>query len=82
MATILSAKSGAWSDPTTWTGGAVPTGTDTAKVQHQVTLDVNIGVGGIDPASVGTIIATSGPVAFRLAVGSPNLVCTVRGIST
>jgi hypothetical protein len=68
MATIASAANGNWSAGATWTGGAVPGNTDTAKIDHVVTLDANAYVGGIDPTGVGVVVGTS--PSLRILVGA------------
>jgi hypothetical protein len=41
-ATIVAAKSGVWSDTTTWTGGIVPSTNDTAQVSAGYTVTVDV----------------------------------------
>lgn len=87
--TITSVKSGNWSNPATWgeSSGSLPPGYgDTAVINHQITLDGNFSVGGIDPASVGTLIAALSPqglpLSYTLQLGHPGIVGLVRGINT
>lgn len=68
MSTIASAAIGNWSATGTWTGGVVPGVSDTATINHSVTLDANASVGGIDPASTGTLLASN--TQLRLVVGA------------
>lgn len=68
MATIASAAAGNWNVGATWTGGVVPGTSDTATINHAVTLDANASVGGIDPASTGTLLANN--TQLRLIIGS------------
>jgi hypothetical protein len=68
LSTIASAAIGNWSATGTWTGGVVPGVSDTATINHSVTLDTNASVGGIDPASTGTLLASN--TQLRLIVGA------------
>ena len=38
MATITTEQAGRWDDPSTWTGGTIPTSADDVYLQHAVTL--------------------------------------------
>jgi hypothetical protein len=68
LSTIASAASGNWSATGTWTGGVVPGIADTVTLSHAIALDVNASVGGIDPASTGTLLASN--TQLRLVVGA------------
>ena len=41
MSTITTAQAGAWSDTSTWTGGALPTAEDDAEINHAVTISAD-----------------------------------------
>ena len=71
MATITTAKSGLWSDPTTWTGGVLPATGDQVEINHTITYDldnrntiyarININAGGAlihDNTKKTTIVST------------------------
>lgn len=68
MATITSGASGNWSATATWVGSVVPGISDTAKIDHVVTLDVSGNVGGIDPAGSGVLVGSN--PNLRLLVGT------------
>ena len=68
---ISSAASGNFSATTTWTGGVVPTNADTIVINHQVTLDISASVGGIDPASTGSLIGSYPALHLLVGVGRP-----------
>ncbi|HVX84410.1 MAG TPA: hypothetical protein VH253_06305 [Phycisphaerae bacterium] len=75
MSTIASATAGNWSDTATWTGSVVPGPNDTATINHAVTLDANATVGGIDPASTGTLLATNSQLRLLVGAGGrPTLI--------
>lgn len=80
MATISSTAAGNWGSTATWVGGVLPGLGDTAKLQHQVTLDANYSVGGIDPTGVGCLISTGS--SNRLAVGGAQIAYIAKGIIT
>lgn len=53
MATITTAQAGNWSDTTTWTGGVLPGSSDTAALNHVVTLDQDINVTTLSQSGAG-----------------------------
>ena len=70
LAAIAStATGGNWSNPTTWTGGVVPTTTDdvTIVAGATVTLDVAAAVGSLTVAATGALL-TSATTAYQLQV--------------
>ena len=69
MATIATAANGVWSATATWTGGVLPGTGDVAQINHQVTLDSNQTIGGVDPTSTGCVQATSQSNRVLVGVG-------------
>ena len=59
MATITSAQSGLWSQPSTWTGGVVPTGADRVEIYHTVTVQGTCGANYLIIYPGGGLIASS-----------------------
>ena len=70
LAAIAStATGGNWSDPTTWTGGAVPTAADDVTIVAGATvmLDVAAAAGSLTVAATGSLL-TSATMAYQLQV--------------
>ena len=86
MATITTAQSGAWETASTWTGGSVPGGGDTAVIEHDVTISASITVGTvrfngggltIDPLATlpdAGVTVTAGSVTYAPAVNDRTMI--------
>lgn len=77
MAIILAAKSGAWSDPSTWIGGVVPGPGDVAVANgFNIRFDINVTVAELRRDTTGGATA-SGQFAFStLSDGADNVIVT------
>ena len=71
MTTITSAQDGYWDDAATWTGGVVPSSSDTAEIAHDVVIrtDVSVGAIKISTGSLKADTTTSGASPLTLTVG-------------
>ena len=71
MTTITSAQDGYWDNSATWTGGAVPTSSDTVEIAHNVVIrtDVTVAAIKITNGSLKSDTTTSGASALTLTAG-------------
>ena len=74
MANIDTTQAGPFHLGTTWVGGSVPTGTDTAKLKHDVTLEQDL-----DEASLAIEVKTA-TFDTRNAAGTTNYDLTCKSI--
>ncbi len=82
-AAITSQESGVWNDTDTWTGGVVPTGSDTVTIpgHHVIVMNTGKAASSVTITSGGTWAIGDGvtPISFALGgggVGLPSMDCT------
>ena len=73
MADIDSTQAGPFHLGTTWEGGSVPTGTQSCKIDHLVTLEQDL-----DEATITIQIGTNGTLDTQNAAGSNDYSLTCK----
>jgi hypothetical protein len=75
-ANITSAASGNWNNPSTWSGGSVPTASDNVTVQHQVLINTNGYCANLNVSAAALQFATSSGRSYTLKVTGNVTVAT------